>query len=127
LWPLSREAYPKQFHKLAGNDTLLQETCRRLHADIFAPLSVLSSHRYRFLIAEQLAAIGTKPSNIILEPSARNTAPAACVAALLAYDADPDSLVLLAPSDHMIGDTGAFATAVATGIGAAEHDALVLA
>jgi mannose-1-phosphate guanylyltransferase/mannose-6-phosphate isomerase len=125
LWPLSREAYPKQFHKLTGHDTLLQQTCRRLHADLFAPLSVLGSQRYRFLIAEQLAAIGIKPNNIVLEPATRNTAPAACIAALLAYDADPDSLVLLAPSDHMIGDARAFATAVKTGIEAAEHDALV--
>ena len=125
LWPLSREAYPKQFHKLTGEGTLLQQTCRRLGADLFAPLSVLSSHRYRFLIADQLTAIGIMPSNIILEPTARNTAPAAAIAALRAFESDPDSLVLLTPSDHMIGDAGAFATAVEMGIGAAERDALV--
>jgi len=125
LWPLSREAYPKQFHKLTGEGTLLQQTCRRLGADLFAPLSVLSSHRYRFLIADQLTAIGIMPSNIILEPTARNTAPAAAIAALRAFESDPDSLVLLTPSDHIIGDAGAFTTAVEMGIGAAERDALV--
>jgi mannose-1-phosphate guanylyltransferase/mannose-6-phosphate isomerase len=126
LWPLSREAFPKQFHKLTGAETLFQQTCRRFTGDLFGDLFVLSNHRHRFLIAEQLEASGLPATNIVLEPVSRNTAPAACIAALLAVDADPDRLVLLSPSDHMIADTDAFATAVTAGLGPARAGALVI-
>jgi mannose-1-phosphate guanylyltransferase len=126
LWPLSREAFPKQFHKLTGAETLFQQTCRRFTGDLFGDLFVLSNHRHRFLIAEQLEASGLPATNIVLEPVSRNTAPAACIAALLAVDADPDRLVLLSPSDHMIADTDVFATAVTAGLGPARAGALVI-
>jgi mannose-1-phosphate guanylyltransferase/mannose-6-phosphate isomerase len=125
LWPLSREAFPKQFHKLTGSMSLFQETCRRLMGDLFAPLSILTNHQHRFLVAEQLQQIGASFSNIILEPVARNTGPAACVAALIAARADPDALVLLAPSDHAIADVSAFREAVELGIGPAREGRLV--
>ena len=98
LWPVSREAFPKQFHRLTGPLSLFQQTCRRLRGNLFGELSVLSNYHHRFLIQEQLQEIGLISANIILEPEGRNTAPAACVAALLAGRADPDALVLLAPS-----------------------------
>lgn len=126
LWPLSREAFPKQFHRMGGQETLFQETCRRFTGDLFGDPIVLSNHRYRFLIAEQLEDAGIKPSKVVLEPVGRNTAPAACIAALIASQSDPDALVLLAPSDHMIGDADAFARAVAIGANAAEEGALVI-
>ena len=125
LWPLSREAFPKQFHKITGNETLFQQTCRRLSGDLFGDLFVLSNHRHRFLIAEQLEALGAPATNIVLEPVSRNTAPAACIAALIAAEADPDALVLLAPSDHMIANGDTFADAIATGLPAARDGALV--
>ncbi|MGD0532145.1 MAG: mannose-1-phosphate guanylyltransferase/mannose-6-phosphate isomerase [Methyloceanibacter sp.] len=125
LWPLSREAYPKQFHRITGPESLFQQTCCRLTGDLFGDLSVLSNHRHRFLIAEQLEEIGVSAANIVLEPVGRNTAPAACIAALIAASSDPNALVLLAPSDHVIGDAGAFAKAVANGIDAAREGALV--
>lgn len=56
LWPLSREAYPKQFHRLTGQETLFQETCRRFSSPLFGDPFVLANHRYRFLIAEQMEA-----------------------------------------------------------------------
>jgi mannose-1-phosphate guanylyltransferase/mannose-6-phosphate isomerase len=125
LWPLSREAYPKQFHRLAGPDTLFQQTVRRLSGPLFGELHVLSNHRHRFLIAEQLEEIGAPVKNLVLEPVSRNTGPAACIAALIASRADPDALVLLAPSDHMIDDAATFAAAIETGIEAAEGGAIV--
>jgi mannose-1-phosphate guanylyltransferase / mannose-6-phosphate isomerase len=125
LWPLSREAYPKQFHRIAGPETLFQQTCTRLSGPLFAELSVLSNYRHRFLIAEQLEEIGASAANIVLEPAGRNTAPAAAIAALIAAHTDPNSLVLLAPADHVIPDAGAFARAVASGIAAARGGALV--
>ena len=125
LWPLSREAYPKQFHRLTGPETLFQQTCRRLSGPLFGDLFVLSNYRHRFLVAEQLEEIGLPAKNIVLEPVSRNTAPAACIAALIASRADADALVLLAPSDHMIADPGAFARAVEVGGPATDAGALV--
>jgi mannose-1-phosphate guanylyltransferase/mannose-6-phosphate isomerase len=125
LWPLSREAFPKQFHKIAGSETLFQQTCRRLTGDLFARLSVLSNQKHRFLIADQLQEASTQAAKIVLEPVSRNTAPAACVAALMAARSDPDSLVLLAPSDHVIADAELFTKTIAAGIDAAREGALV--
>jgi mannose-1-phosphate guanylyltransferase/mannose-6-phosphate isomerase len=125
LWPLSREAYPKQFHRLTGPETLFQQTCHRLSGPFFGDLFVLSNYRHRFLVADQLEEIGAPAKNIVLEPVSRNTAPAACIAALIASRADADALGLLAPSDHMIADPGAFARAVEVGVPAADAGALV--
>ena len=125
LWPLSREAYPKQFHRLTGPESLFQLTCRRLSGPLFGEISILSNHRYRFLIAEQLEEIAARAGSVVLEPCGRNTAPAACIAALTAARTDPDALVLLAPSDHMIPDAEAFARTIENGLDAAEAGALV--
>jgi mannose-1-phosphate guanylyltransferase / mannose-6-phosphate isomerase len=125
LWPLSREAYPKQFHRLTGPETLFQQTCRRLSGSLFGELCILSNYRHRFLVAEQLDEIGVSSGTILLEPVGRNTAPAACVAALIAREADAEALVLLAPSDHVMPDDVAFASAVETGLDFAVAGALV--
>lgn len=125
LWPLSREAFPKQFHKLTGDASLFQQTSQRLNGDLFGQPTVLSSQQHRFIVAEQLAEIGLDSTSILLEPTGRNTGPAACVAALVAFEADKDSLVLLAPSDHVIPDAEGFARAIERGIEAAEEGALV--
>ena len=126
LWPLSREAFPKQFHRLTGPESLLQQTCRRLTGDLFGDLSILSSEQHRFIIQEQLQEIDVGVANIVLEPVGRNTAPAACIAALMSGRTDPDSLILLAPSDHVIGDAGSFAEAVNAGVDAARRGELVV-
>jgi mannose-1-phosphate guanylyltransferase/mannose-1-phosphate guanylyltransferase/mannose-6-phosphate isomerase len=125
LWPLSREAYPKQFHRLTGPETLFQQACRRLSGPLFGGLCVLSNYRHRFLVAEQLDEIDVATATILLEPVGRNTAFAACVAALIATEADADALVLLAPSDHMMPDQMAFTRAVETGLDFAVAGALV--
>ncbi len=125
LWPVSREAFPKQFHKIVGLETLFQQTCRRLSGDLFGSLSVLSNQKHRFLIADQLQGISAQAAKIVLEPVSRNTAPAACIAALMAARTDPESLVLLAPSDHIIADASLFAKTIALGIDAAKGGALV--
>jgi mannose-1-phosphate guanylyltransferase/mannose-6-phosphate isomerase len=124
LWPLSREAFPKQFHKLTGPQSLFQQTCRRLTGDPFGDLSVLSNYQHRFLIEEQLQEIGVT-AGIVLEPVVRNTAAAACVATLMVGHTDPEALVLLAPSDHAIGDDAAFAESVSLGVAASRRGAVV--
>jgi mannose-1-phosphate guanylyltransferase/mannose-6-phosphate isomerase len=125
LWPLSREAYPKQFHRLLDGKTLLQQTCCRLARPLFNDLTVLSNHRHRFLVAEQLEELALSSAKIVLEPVGRDTAPAACIAALIASQRDPEALVLLAPADHMLADEDRFVSAVEAGVEAAEAGALV--
>ncbi|AJP59061.1 mannose-1-phosphate guanylyltransferase/mannose-6-phosphate isomerase [Pandoraea vervacti] len=113
LWPLSRASYPKQYLALAGSDTLLQQTVRRVRAldGAVAPL-IISHNEQRFLVAEQLRAIDTAPSAIVLEPVARNTAPAVAVAALIAQRQDADATLLVLPSDHAIAHEAKFLEAV---------------
>lgn len=116
LWPLSREARPKQFLPLVGENTLLEQALHRVAAieGVAAPL-VVGREDHRFLIAEQLRRAGTD-SRVILEPEGRNTAPAAAVAALEALSAQSDDVqILVLPSDHVIGDPTRFAAAVAAG------------
>nr|WP_281399898.1 mannose-1-phosphate guanylyltransferase/mannose-6-phosphate isomerase [Microvirga zambiensis] len=127
LWPLSREAYPKQLLPLLGQRSLLQETLRRVSGSprFGAPL-VIANAEHRFLIAEQLREMGCDDATIVLEPLGRNTCPAAAVAAILAVRQDPDSLILLMPADHSIGDAAAFQAAVETGTKAAEQGYFVL-
>jgi mannose-1-phosphate guanylyltransferase / mannose-6-phosphate isomerase len=126
LWPVSREAFPKQFHKLVGSESLFQQTCRRLSGPAFGDACIIANHHHRFLIAEQLEEIGLIQTSVVLEPVGKNTAPAACIAALIASQNDPDEpLVFLVPADHVIGDKEAFERTVALGVKAANDGALV--
>lgn len=125
LWPLSREAYPKQFLPLAGELTMLQATWKRV-APIAArgPL-VIANEEHRFVAAEQLQQVGAEPAAIILEPVGRNTAPAIAVAALEATRDGGDALLLVLPSDHVINNETAFRSAVQAAAAAAGAGKLV--
>ncbi|MBB4264891.1 mannose-1-phosphate guanylyltransferase/mannose-6-phosphate isomerase [Roseospira visakhapatnamensis] len=125
LWPMSRALYPKQFLPLAGPDTMLQATARRVAGPGFAAPLVICNEDHRFLVAEQVRAAGLTPGGILLEPEGRNTAPAATVAALSVARADPDGVVLLMPSDHVIADVTAFHESVAMAARAARQGLLV--
>ena len=126
LWPLSREAYPKQFLPLAGEDSMLQATWLRV-APIApsAPPIVIANEEHRFLVAEQLRLVGVSNPAIVLEPVGRNTAPAIAAAALQAMAAGDDPLLLVLPSDHVVRDAEAFRAAVRAASPAAERGALV--
>lgn len=115
LWPLSRSAYPKQFLRLTSDFTMLQETLRRLEGlpDLAAPV-VICNEEHRFLVAEQMRAIGVTPKLLLLEPIGRNTAPAVAAAAAALAKEDPASLMLVLPSDHAIHDAAAFRRAIQT-------------
>lgn len=115
LWPLSRQSYPKQFLKLVGDDSLLQQTVKRLSGPSFADPSVLANNDHRFIIAEQLQQVGAKARDIILEPVGRNTAPAALIAALRAGKSDENAIVLLLPSDHVIENQDKFQDTILSG------------
>lgn len=127
LWPLSRESFPKQLLPLAGERTLLQDTAARVSDPArFHPLTVIANEAHRFVIGEQLREIGASDPRIVLEPTARNTAPAVAVAALLAIESDPEAIILVMPADHVILEPEAFRAAVATGLDAARAGRLVL-
>ncbi|MDC8745804.1 mannose-1-phosphate guanylyltransferase/mannose-6-phosphate isomerase [Xanthomonas campestris] len=125
LWPLSREAYPKQFLPLVGEHSMLQATwLRSAPVAAHAPI-IVANEEHRFMAAEQLQQLGVKPSAILLEPKGRNTAPAIAVAALEATRNGGDPLLLVLPSDHVIRDEAAFQVAVTAAAAAAEQGKLV--
>jgi mannose-1-phosphate guanylyltransferase / mannose-6-phosphate isomerase len=120
LWPVSRSVYPKQLIALAGPRTLLQETAERVRdPGVFAPPLVLCNEAHRFVIAEQLRELELEPAAIVLEPTARNTAPAIAVAAVMVEARDPDGILLVLPSDHVIRDGRSFDVALARAADAA--------
>jgi len=127
LWPLSRESYPKQLLPLASEATMLQETAARV-ADpaLFHPVTVVANAEHRFVIAQQLNDIGHKGATIVLEPLARNTAPAVAAAALIAQRQDTNALILVMPADHAVPDKKGFLEAVNAGAAAAREGSLVL-
>ncbi len=138
LWPMSRSLYPKQLLALVGEHSLLQETVLRVMGDAggdaggddgFAAPLIIANEEHRFIIAEQLREIGAAPETLVLEPVGRNTAPAACVAALRLAAAkapgEPDALMLVMASDHVIADLAAFRAAVGRAAAAGRAGRLV--
>ena len=124
LWPLSWGDHPKQFLSLISDKTMIQETLLRLKGlDITAPI-VSCGVDHRFLVAQQLGELGVKPT-ILLEPMAKNTAPAIAAACCAAMKQDKDAVVVVLPSDHVIKDVEVFQTSVMTAAGLAEKGHLV--
>lgn len=125
LWPLSRSQYPKQFLRLTGADSLLQDTVRRVLPLVGdSRLLAIANEDHRFLLAEQLHELGIAV-DILLEPVARNTAPAIAAAAHWASRDGSTPLLLVLPSDHLIADCDAFARAVQAGVPLAAAGQLV--
>ncbi len=124
LWPLSRSQYPKQFLPLVSGHTMIQETVLRLNgvSGLQPPIAVCNEN-HRFMMAEQLWEIGSKPATIILEPVGKNTAPAVAMAALSA--ASEDDVLLILPADHVIADSVAFHQAITKAEALAKQDFLV--
>ncbi len=126
LWPLSRSLHPKQFHALTGSTTLIQQTALRLKdAGYASPPLVLCNEDHRFMVAGQLEEVGITPSNIILEPVARGTAPAIATAATLVEAQHGDDVMAVFPADHVIADNDAFKTALDQAVALASEDHLV--
>ncbi len=114
LWPMSTPDQPKQFLPLTAEQTMFQLTAMRVTDKArFAPPIIVANRRHAPMIVEQLAGIGTHAAAIILEPCARNTAPAIALAAL---EAGPDAVLLVMPSDHVITDEAAFHAAIAAAL-----------
>lgn len=125
LWPLSRKHYPKQFHRLSGSgQTLLQDTALRVK-HLAAPILVCNED-HRFMLADQLQQVGISPAAILLEPEAKNTAPAIALAALKALEIDSEAIIAVFPADHVIANQAVFEQALATAVSAAQSDNALL-
>jgi len=125
LWPLSRKSYPKQFAGLLGEESLFQASARRLVGPEFGAPLVVTNSDFRFIVTEQLTGVGIDPGAVLIEPTGRNTAPAVLAAALWLQQNDPDTLMLVAPSDHVIPNTAAFKEVLKAGEQAARAGQLV--
>ena len=129
LWPLSRKSYPKQFSPLIDAHSLFQASAVRMSGktqslSFNAPV-ILTNSDFRFIVTEQLTEVGIDPGAILIEPQGRNTAPAILAAALYLSKSDPDAIMLIAPSDHVVPDAGAFHGVVEQGLAAVEKGQLV--
>lgn len=126
LWPMSRENYPKQLLPLAGPKPMLEETLGRFaNPEQFAAPIVVTNEALRFIVAEQIRAAGFAAQGLLLEPSARNTAPAVAAAAFFAAEKDPEAVLLVVPSDHVIAKPKEFAALAAAALPAALAGSLV--
>ncbi len=126
LWPLSREQFPKQLLPLASVRSMIQDTVLRFTDTVrFGSPIVVTNEETRFTVAEQLREIGFEQISVVLEPVARNTAPAVAAAALLALEADPNAIILVVPSDHVLANLPAFLALVDKTAAAARDGYLV--
>ena len=125
MWPISRKAQPKQFHALASDKSLLQETATRFTGDVFSKPIILANHKHKDLIDEHMAAINITPAMVILEPTPRNTAPAIAALALAAQAENPGDVLAVFPADHAIKDPNALQNRLLAGLPAAQDGAIV--
>ena len=122
---MSRKSFPKQFSAIAGDETLFQACVRRFTAPEFAAPIVISGSDFRFIVKDQLAAIGVSAQATLIEPEGRNTAPAILAAALLLDQTEPGALMIVAPSDHVIPQGAQFRAAVLAAVPTAQAGQLV--
>jgi mannose-1-phosphate guanylyltransferase / mannose-6-phosphate isomerase len=128
LWPLSRKSYPKQFSNVMGNRSLFQQAAMRLTSSNivkFAPHLTLTNTDFRFIVGEQLQSIGIAPGPILIEPESKNTAPAILAACFYFSNDNPDSIILVSPSDHIIPNDEAFHRAIELGLASIEEGKIV--
>ena len=126
LWPVSRTYFPKQFHDLLDNgQSFLQNTVTRAARCTNRAPIIVCNEEHRFMVAEQCRAVGCQWQALILESEGRNSAPAIALAAHAAIANDPDAILLVLPSDHLIADVDLFEQAVATAASGAEQGGLV--
>lgn len=126
FWPISSEAFPKQFHDMLGTgESLLQRTFNRISKIVPAEnISILTNTRYEELVKKQLPGLTDK--RIVLEPAMRNTAPCILLAALKIHKENPDALMLVAPSDHWIEDEKAFSENIQSAFEACNEENLLM-
>lgn len=122
LWPLSRRSFPKQFARLISSETFFQSSVKRTLIEEFNAPTVITADDYRFAVREQLRKLEVDPEAIIIEPEAKNTAPAVLAAALQIEKETSDPVMLVMPCDHYIPETSLFHEAVRAGIDIVERE-----
>ena len=127
LWPLSRKHYPKQFSVTWGEHehSLFQQSALRTSGTGYAAPTIVTAEDYRFVASEQLREIDLAPGTLLVEPSSKNTAPAILSAALRIMQDNPDALLLVAPTDHLIPDEQVFRQTIEQAIVPASKGQLV--
>jgi len=125
LWPVSRKSFPKQFIDLIGEGSLFQQSAQRMSGIGFAAPLVVTNSDFRFTATQQLGDAGIDPGAILIEPQARNTAPALLAAALVQAQTDAGALMLAAPSDHYITQADVFRDSLHRGVPAARAGQIV--
>ena len=128
LWPLSRASFPKQFSSFFGDKTLFQQCALRLVTSQRLNIEkhiIMTNAEFRFIVEEQLHAVGIDPSSIVIEPQVKNTAAAVLSATLIALSKDPEAMLIIAPSDHMIPDHDKFHDTIMRGINEAKKGKIV--
>lgn len=132
LWPLSRQSYPKQFLKLFDDETLFQQAVKRIILLNNSSYKInefifLTNFEHRFLVIDQLEEINFNfPYKIILEPIAKNTAPALTLASLYLVEKNPESIMVVIPSDQFIKDNNKFKTTARLAIRNVEENHLII-
>ena len=126
LWPASRQNRPKQFLPLFGPFSTFQETLRRVSDPaLFGRPIVVTNNQYRFLVAEQLAALEVQ-ADILLEPARRDSGPAIVAGATYAFRRDSEAVVVALAADHVVTDPAAFGKVCNIACEAAEQDQIVM-
>jgi mannose-1-phosphate guanylyltransferase/mannose-1-phosphate guanylyltransferase/mannose-6-phosphate isomerase len=126
LWPVSRSSEPKQFHALAGQSSLFQQTVQRFRTEQYAEPIIVVNTSHRDLALREIGQLSTGAARLLVEPCVRSTGPAIAAAAALIAEEDPDRLMLVAPSDHMMEQADLFSQAVAQAAQAAQQGRIVL-
>jgi mannose-1-phosphate guanylyltransferase/mannose-6-phosphate isomerase len=131
LWPLSRAGFPKQFLVLSGDNSLFQQAVERIQAAAAADIRVgetlvVTNEEHRFLALDQLRELKHVKATLLLEPQARNTAPALTLAALQASARGEDPILVVTPADQTVTDGPAYTAAVQAAVRAAADGAIVI-
>ncbi len=124
LWPASREAFPKQFIALLGEESMFQQTLGRIRDPLFGAPVIVAHDDFRFLVLSQMKQVQVA-GEILLEPARRDSGPAIAAAVSFVQKRDPQALILVLASDHLIGDLAAFRAAVEKAATAAVRGRLV--
>lgn len=126
FWPLSRKSMPKQFLSMTGKDSFLKETINRLRGTVPAKnFYIVTNKEYKNEIKKQTAGLGISRQNVLLEPQGKNTAPAVCWAAAKIYFRDPNAVIGVFPSDHLIKNKRNFLRSLNEAIALARRNYLV--
>jgi mannose-1-phosphate guanylyltransferase/mannose-1-phosphate guanylyltransferase/mannose-6-phosphate isomerase len=126
LWPVSRASEPKQFHALTGETSLFQQTVQRFRTELYAEPLIIVNNNHRDLALREIGQLRTGAVRLLVEPSVRSTGPAIAAAAALIAEENPDRLMLVAPSDHLMEQAEVFSQAVSQAAQAAQQGQIVL-